>query len=166
MSWTNVVKLVPRSGAPPAVSVCIHRRTKGLPRLSIAFNKAIAYQLGLETGRRAEVEVGDGEHRGMVRIVFDKPRGGMCVLSSGGRGAQGCRILVRVWSGLKDHAERVTLAADAFHWDAENRIAYIALPSSFLKQPVFQNALPTVCEKKAVYTGLLKKTAEPKRETT
>lgn len=141
MSWTGIVH-------PPiaVISVGINAcKDKGNPRITVNFNKAMVYNLGLVIGGRADIEVGNDEHAGMMRIIFGKAGGTARVISGGGLGAgkMGCRVSARVWPGLKDFAPRVKLTE--FHWDASSNTLTFNIPSSMLVNPVYQNSLAVTC---------------------
>jgi hypothetical protein len=147
MGWNNAVLLTPPPSPPAAISVGINGCKKGNPRLTVNFNKAMANKLGLNIGTRADIEVGDGEHLGLARIVFNIPGGACRVISGGGLGgtSQGCRVSSRIWPGLKPSASRVKLKSSDFQWNAESSTIIINIPPSLLIKPVYQSEIKLVC---------------------
>jgi hypothetical protein len=142
MSWVNVISIRHQWGRSGRITVGIIKATGGALRISFCFSKVAALMMGLSPGR-CDMDVGDGEHAGFVRIHFGRPSGGLRVINSSGHPGAGLRVSSAVWDGIDTSAPRLPITQA--YWNADSRCLAFALPSAFTgKETAYRNDLGAV----------------------
>ena len=129
MGWVNVMgNGRDYRGNGPVIACEVLRPHKDTARIVFRIYKSLAFMINA-TPQRVDLDYGDGEDDGLVRLQLGRKNGALRLVASGGH-SSGLHLTVPLWNGLNHDAPR-TKVSEAF-WNAKTQTLIMALPEELL----------------------------------